>query len=210
VQIDPESPNAQEDIPMEANEASELQEHAEHGAHESVLRPVAFTMSLLAVLVAVSTVLGHRTHTEAVLNQTKASVEQNRAADQWADYQAHKIRANDTALASDLLSVLPLADKEKAAKLAKGYADHGEKWDKDLKDLEASAREEEQKVHEYEREVNRAEAKAVCFDLAEALLEIGLVITSVTLLTRSRIYWYFGMVFAVAGIVSGAAAFLVH
>lgn len=39
---------------MEANEAQELKEHAEHGAHESALRPVAFTMSVLAVLVAVT------------------------------------------------------------------------------------------------------------------------------------------------------------
>ena len=44
-----------------------------------------------------------------------------------------------------------------------------------------------------------AERRADRFDLGEALLEIGLVITSVTLLTRSRIYWYFGIVFAVAG-----------
>ena len=36
---------------MEANEAQELQEHAEHAEHEKTLRPVAFTMSLLAVLV---------------------------------------------------------------------------------------------------------------------------------------------------------------
>ena len=58
---------------MEANEAQELQEHAEHAEHAASLRPVAFTMSLLAVLVAVTTVVGHRTHTEAVLNQAKAS-----------------------------------------------------------------------------------------------------------------------------------------
>ena len=57
---------------MEANEVSELKEQAEKGG-ESGLRPVAFTMSVLAVLVAVTTVLGHRTHTEAVLIQAKAS-----------------------------------------------------------------------------------------------------------------------------------------
>ena len=34
---------------MEANEAQELQENAEHGSKESSLRPVAFTMSVLAV-----------------------------------------------------------------------------------------------------------------------------------------------------------------
>ena len=63
------------------------------------MRPVAFTMSVLAVLVAVTTVLGHRTHTEAVLDQ-------NRATDQWNEYQAKKIRSYNTSLSGDLLSVL--------------------------------------------------------------------------------------------------------
>ena len=65
---------------MEANEVQELKEHAEHASNESELRPVAFTMSVLAVLVAVMTVLGHRTHTEAVLDQ-------NKATDSWNQYQ---------------------------------------------------------------------------------------------------------------------------
>ena len=69
------------------------------------MRPVAFTMSVLAVLVAVTTVLGHRTHTEAVLDQ-------NRATDQWNYYQAHKIRSNDTELTADLLGVVAVADKD--------------------------------------------------------------------------------------------------
>jgi len=102
---------------MEANEAQELKEHAEHAAGDSGLRPVAFTMSLLAVLVAVTTVLGHRTHTEAVLMQ-------NKATDKWNEYQAHKIRSNNTALVSDLLSVVTIADKDAANKIAKSYADH--------------------------------------------------------------------------------------
>ncbi len=56
--------------------------------------------------------------------------------------------------------------------------------------------------------MEQAEARADRFDLGEALLEIGLVITSVTLLTRSRIYWYLGLVFSVLGVVSAASAFL--
>jgi len=180
---------------MEVNEAQELQEHAEHGAHESTLRPVAFTMSVLAVLVAVTTVLGHRTHTEAVLDQDKAT-------DQWNYYQAHKIRANDTELAADLLGVLTIADKDAAGKLAKGYADHEKKWSDDLK-------EEQEQAEATEKKVEQAEARADRFDLAEALLEIGLVITSITLLTRSRIYWYLGLVFSVLGIASVASAFLI-
>jgi hypothetical protein len=111
---------------MEANEVQELQENAEHGSHESSLRPVAFTMSVVAVLVAVTTVLGHRTHTEAVLNQ-------NQATDQWNEYQAHKIRSNDTALVSDLLTVVTIADKDAAQRIAKSYADHQAKWAGELK-----------------------------------------------------------------------------
>jgi hypothetical protein len=173
---------------MEANEAQELQEHAEHGAHESSMRPVAFTMSLLAVMVAVTTVLGHRTHTQAVLNQ-------NRATDQWNFYQAKKIRSNDTALASDLLSTVTIADKEAAARILKSYADHQAKWDEDWKG-------EQEKAEALERKMEEAEARADRFDLAEALLEIGLVITSVTLLTRSRIYWFLGIVFSIGGVAS--------
>jgi hypothetical protein len=179
---------------MEANEAQELQENAEHGSHESALRPVAFTMSLLAVMVAVTTVLGHRTHTEAVLDQ-------NKATDQWNYYQAKKIRSNDMALATDLLSVVVIKDKAAAAKILKGYADHQEKWVEDLK-------QEQEKAGGLEAQVEQAEARANRFDLAEALLEIGLVITSVTLLTRSRIYWYLGMVFSLGGIVSALSVLL--
>lgn len=179
---------------MEANETQELQEHAEHGSHESAMRPVAFTMAVLAVLVAITTVLGHRTHTEAVLTQ-------NKATDQWNFYQAHKIRSNDTELTADLLSVITIADQHAADKLAKAYADHQQKWTADLKDAQ-------DKAESLETQVENAEARANRFDLAEALLEIGLVITSVTLLTRSRIYWYLGIVFSVAGIASAASAFL--
>ena len=178
---------------MEADEVSELKEHAEHGA-ESGMRPVAFTMSVLAVLVAVTTVLGHRTHTSAVLFQ-------NKATDQWNEYQAKKIRAYNTTLAADMLSVVTINDKAQATKIARAYADHQAKWNADLDD-------EQKKAEALEKSVEQAEARADRYDLGEALLEIGLVISSVTLLTRSRIYWYFGLVFALGGIVSAVSGLL--
>lgn len=181
---------------MEVNEAQELQEHAEHGAHESPMRPVAFTMSVLAVLVAVTTVLGHRTHTDAVLTQ-------NKATDQWNFYQAHKIRDNDTELTSDMLGVIAVTNPAAAEKLSKTYADHRVKWADELK-------QEQDEATALDADVGRAERRASRYDLAEALLEIGLVITSVTLLTRHRGYWYFGMAFALAGIVSAASVLLLR
>ncbi len=179
---------------MEANEAHELREHAEHGAHEASMRPVAFTMSVLAVLVAITTVLGHRTHTDAVLKQ-------NQATDQWNLYQAKKIRSTDTALAQDLLSVVSIANQDAAKKIAKGYADHQEKWAGDLK-------EEQEKAEALETKVEQAEARANRFDLGEALLEIALVVSSITLLTKNRLYWLLGLVFGVGGILSSLSVLL--
>ncbi len=72
-------------------------------AGESGLRRVSLAISVLAVLVAMVTVLGHRTHTEAVLMQT-------RAADQWNLYQAKKIRQGQISTTMDLLSLQPSAD----------------------------------------------------------------------------------------------------
>jgi hypothetical protein len=127
---------------------------------------------------------------------------QNKATDLWNEYQARHIRAHDTELASGLLSVQPVADKAAAAKLQQKWADALAKSDKDLK-------ESQEKAKGFEEQVELAEHKANRFDLAEALLEIALVITSVTLLTRSRIYWYIGFVFAATGAISALSSLLV-
>jgi hypothetical protein len=180
---------------MEANEAQELQEQHEKGL-ENRMKPVSFSMAVLAVLVAIVTVMGHRTHTEAVLLQAKAS-------DQWNLYQAKKIRQNDTELATDLLSALQLRDPAAARKLTDGYNSHEEKWNEDLK-------EEQNEALRLEAEVKLAERKANRFDLGEALLEIGLVVSSITLLTRLRGYWYLGMAFGVAGVIVASFALTVR
>jgi hypothetical protein len=181
---------------MEANEAHELQEENEHASKDASMRPVSFTMSVLAVLVAVTTVLGHRTHTEAVLDQARAS-------DQWNLYQAKKNRQYNTELTADLLSALTIRDAAAANKVTESYESHLAKWKDDLA-------EEEKQAKELEAEVRKAERHADRFDLGEALLEIGLVITSITLLTRQRAYWGLGMGFGLAGFLVAAWAFLIR
>ena len=173
---------------MEANEAQELQENAHHARHEESMMPVALTMTVLAVLVAVVTVLGHRTHTDEIFNTVKAS-------DTWNEYQAKKIRAYNTSLTTDLISVVTLADKNAADKIAKGYASHQDKW---AEDFEA----EKKQAEAYEEEVKLAQRKGDHFDLGEALLEIGLVISSITLLTKKRIYWAVGLTSSAVGVVA--------
>src|ERR1017187_7760194 len=170
-----------------SEELTELQEHAEHAKHDPTLAPITVTMAVLAVLVAIVTLLGHRAHTEEVVLQAKSS-------DQWAFYQAKNIRRHTDELFTDLTSVEATTDAAALAKLR----------DKDeQKGIEDKAREMEAEVA---HERNRADR----FDLAEVFLEVGLVITSITLLSGRKIFWYLGLLLGVVGIVVAATGFLVH
>jgi hypothetical protein len=180
---------------MEAHEINELEEQQEKGG-ESGLKAVSFTMSLLAVLLAMTTVLGHRTHTEAVLQQ-------NRVSDEWNFYQAKKIRATDARVAGDMIVALAQSGNAAAQKVADAEHAYAAKESSDLA-------EEQEKAKDLEHEVDIAEKKAGRFDLGEALLQIGVIVTSITLLTRRKYYWHLGMFFGAVGIVAAALAFFVR
>lgn len=180
---------------MEPHEIHEFTEQVQEGG-EQKMRAVSLTISILAVLVAMVTVLGHRTHTEAVLMQT-------RAADQWNEYQAKKIRQGQISVAADLLSLQPNANQAAVEKRLGDYKSHIAKWNADLNENENRAREFEAKVDEAERKASR-------YDLGEALLQIAVVLSSITLLTRQRLYVGMGLVLGIGGLVIAASALLVH
>jgi uncharacterized protein DUF4337 len=48
------------------------------------------------------------------------------------------------------------------------------------------------------------------FDGGEALLEIGLVICSITLLTKRKGFWFGGVVIGTVGIALAATGFFLH
>jgi len=130
-------------------------------------------------------------------------LDQALASDQWNLYQAKKIRQYNTELTADLLTALPVRDAAAANKVTDSYKSHLAKWNDDLAEEEKHAKELEGEVRKAERHANR-------FDLGEALLEIGLVITSITLLTRQRAYWGLGMAFGISGLAIAAWAFFIR
>jgi Domain of unknown function (DUF4337) len=181
---------------MEADEvhefANQMKEAGEGG--ESV-RHISLGISILAVLVALVTVLGHRSHTEAMLMQT-------RAADQWNEYQAKKIRMDNLSVHVGLLALQPNNDASAVAAKTKEYQAHIEKWKVDLA-------QEQEKALEFEREVAHAEAQAARYDLGEALLQIAVVLCSITLFTRNRAYFLLGLALGATGLVVAFSALLV-
>jgi hypothetical protein len=172
------------------DELQELQESAEHGHHNPDLAPVSLTMAVLAVLVAVASLLGHRAHTEEVVLQALAS-------DQWAYYQAKNIRQHEDELFVAMNNAGTTADvREK-------YSQEGERYKKEKDEIQEKAR-------DLEKEVAMERRRADRYDLAEVFLEIGLVITSITLLSGRRIFWHLGIVLAVVGVVVAVMGAMVH
>jgi len=181
---------------MSSEELHELQEHAEPAKHDPTLAPVSLTMAILAVLVAIVSLLGHRAATEAVLNQAKAS-------DQWAYYQAKTIRGHEDKLFANLTAITTASNVEVLAKVREEYLQEAERYKDDQKDIEAEARKLEQEVALEQRRANR-------YDLGEVFLEIALVITSITLLSGRRLFWYLGLFMGAIGAVLAASGFVVR
>ena len=181
---------------MSEHESQELQEAAERAKERRELAPVSLTMAILAVLVAVVTLLGHRAHTEEILMQT-------RATDQWSYYQAKNMRRQNLEALEDVLTALENTKEERAQEVQKHFHEEIDKYRDQQKDIQSEARGLEAEVQLATRHANR-------FDLGEVFLEIALVVTSITLLTDNRAYWYFGLVLAVIGIVCAASAHFVQ
>ncbi len=181
---------------MSPEELQELHERAEHAKHNPSLAPVSLTMAILAVLVATVSLLGHRAHTEEV-------VLQNKVTDQWAYYQAKNIRRHTDELFADLASVIASKDAEQTAKLREKYLAEAERYREEQKELDAEAR-------NLEKETDRERRRADRYDLGEVFLEIGLVVTSITLLSGRRSFWHAGIVLGIVGVVVAATGLLIH
>src|SRR5947207_3235777 len=181
---------------MSADELQELQEHAEHAAHDRSMAPVSLTMAILAVLVAVASLLGHRAHTEEVILQSKAN-------DEWAYYQGKDTRLHVDQKFADLSSFASIANSSRAAEWRKANQAEINKYQQQKDEREARAKDLELETAHERNRANR-------YDLAEVFLEIGLVVTSITLLSGRRIFWKAGMVLGVVGVVVAATAPLVR
>jgi hypothetical protein len=181
---------------MSADEFQELHEHAQHAAHDSSMAPVSLTMAILAVAVAIVSLLGHRTHTEEVVLQNKVS-------DQWAYYQAKNIRRHTDEIFADLASVMATSDGQKAEHVREKYQKEADRYRDDQKEIDAEAK-------GLEKETEIARRRADRYDLGEVFVEIALVVTSITLLSGRRIYWYAGTVFGVIGVIVAASHVLIR
>jgi hypothetical protein len=177
-------------------EGIELPEgHHQQEDHPLVL-PVSITISIMAVLVAGASLLGHRTHTEELLRETQA-------ASRWTQYQSKSNRLHEAHGYADVVRLVAPLNKEAGEQLNEKYAKEVEHYEADKEDVSKEA-----KTLEDERDL--AGRKADRFDGGEALLEVGLVICSITLLTKRKGFWLGGLLIGAMGVAFALTGFFLH
>lgn len=165
----------------------EIKEHAEH-AHDPFDKTVAGTMAIIAAFLAVVTVLAQHFNAEKLLAQGKAS-------DQWAWSQAKDIR-----------HYVAEATRDTLKDLRPGSA-AADKYDKDAKRYKKDAADIQEKARDLEKERDANGEKADRFHFGEVFLEIAIVLSSLSILTKRRPFFWAGALAAVAGVVIGITAY---
>lgn len=213
-------------------EPHEHLEHAEHHVGDPLNQKVALSMAIVAACLAGIGMLGHRSHNLVLQLQgdsnrlrTEAATAEVQMSNLFAWYQAKKLRQAQYDVSSSVVELIPGVDadkQEKQKKLskdwkekAKGYDQHNEKKDNlpDLEERGAEAGERAQRLTDKAREL-RLEAdhvhhQADRLDVAHVLAEVALVLCSITLLTKKRLFWYTGMAASVVAIGLTISAYLI-
>lgn len=181
------------------NELCELKE-------KTFTKRVALITAVFAVCLAITSLGGSNAMKEMLLAQQQSS-------DQWAFYQAKVIREHlyrsqkmrlelDLAVAGDSL---PSAVRQQMEEALKQIAGEEERYRIEKKDIEQAA-----KKLEHERDINRA--KDPYFDYAEVLLQIAIVMASISIIASSAMMFFFALGAAILGALLSVNGFflLVH
>jgi hypothetical protein len=166
---------------------AEIEIHHGHGHDDDPLaKRVGLQVGLIGVLLAVVTILAHREHTTAVISRTAEN-------DQWAYYQAKKVREHTSEVGREL--AVALGDPARVGATVQKLEGMAAKYKADAEEIQAKAREEEQATH-------HAELRALRFDLGEGFIELGLVLSSLYFLGRQRLFPLAGGFAAVIGLLT--------
>src|SRR3984893_16558612 len=184
---------------METREVLEHVEQAEEAAeHRERYGPnAAVVVSVLAALLAIASLAGSRASTEAILAQAKAS-------DTWNQYQDNSLKRHvnldDAALIRILGAGTPAetAANTQAASLEQAVA---EKYQPAQDALMPQAQ-----GLEHERDL--AEARHRGFQTAEAAFQLGIGLSSISIVARARWLLLLGGVLGLLGLVLMLNAFV--
>jgi hypothetical protein len=179
---------------MEAHESLERFEKAhEHGHGEggSLAQQAALSVAVIAAFLAIATFLGNEAVKDAIQGQTKVS--DAHASSATFDTQLEILQFGEINLTVLTGAQDPGLSKPAAAGL--------KELTKAEKGVPAEQKRLEEVVKENRAEVNHSNDQHLLYELAEVLLQIGIVLASVAIIAKRRFLLFGGDAVAVVGIV---------
>jgi Domain of unknown function (DUF4337) len=172
---------------------AELEIHAEVEGSDPMGKKIGVLASILAVMLGVVTIVSHRAHTDAVLFKAEAN-------DKWSYYQSKKIKFHSLELGVDLLNAMP-ARTALADQTLVRYEKEKKRYTKESNEAQDDARATDAKAA-------HVDDQALRFDFGEGLIEIGMVLTSLYFISRSKLFPVVGVVSALIGIGMTVSGYL--
>jgi len=160
------------EVPLE-HLHEEIHHRAEHGGPPWISW-VALSTAILAVLAAITGLLSGKHANEAMMDQIRAS-------DQWAYYQAKSIKAAVLEAKTTLAEAATEKDKEKAAQ----YQEEQAEIKREAEEKESAAR---SNFHKHE-----------IFARGVTMFQIAIAIAAISALTKRRTFWFVSLAFGLVG-----------
>lgn len=187
----PEAPEVDTDKLREAID-EEIEKEGKGGAR--LLRWIALTTAILAALAAIASLEAGATVNEALVLKTESTKLQSQASDQWAYYQAKRIKA-DVVQAS--ATSWTATGKTPPASIASETARYSAQQDT----IREKAKELENERDAKSREADELLERHHHYAGAVALFQVAIALGAIAALTRVRAVWLGSMVVGGAGIV---------
>ncbi len=182
-----------------ALEAHEHREHAEHAAHEHdpFVSRVSVTIAVLAVVTAIVGSLEITQSGGAIVEASRAVLAQDQATDSWNAYQAASLKKHLYDLAGDAAPVR-----------APGYKGQSAKYAHDQAGYQAAAKKAETAREEAMTASEGHERRHHRLTIAATLLQIGIALCTVAIITRRRPFWWASIALGLVGALIAGSAWL--
>ncbi len=158
-------------------------------------KQVAVTIAILTVFLAFIGNKGDNAKTEGLLKTSEA-------ANQWGYYQSKSIKQHTSESEGSILANLPESGNQakRDAAIAKVEA-NVKRYDSEKQEIKTKAESLESIAHQSELVNDRC-------DQSSLVLQIGVIICSIAILSKWRLFWHLGMVLGTVGGAIGITAFL--
>lgn len=201
--------NNQSEVPQESLPNSSTQESKPKTRKEIELEQLeklnALTTSIIAVFLAVTSILNNAAGDELFINLVKTN-------DSWSFYQAKSIKQSLAESEKDKLEVDIIQRKDsknpadidivqKEIKKVEYYKAKIAEYKREKQEIEKEAR-------KYEREYQNADAKSDKYDIAEGLYQLALVLSPISLVARNYRLWILSCIVGVIALGFSIYAFM--